>query len=156
MKRIEPGLGKTGAGFTTDCVKCMGCVVACSFWREGKVNPKLSRIRIKSHELDWVKGKSDKIVERIVCKQCPGISPCMLACAVEAMTRDENTGAVVIDDKKCTRCKKCIEACPFDAIWYNEEVDKILKCDLCGGVPKCVRWCPIGCLKIVKLKGAVK
>ena len=98
MKRIEPGLGKTGAGFTTDCVKCMGCVVACSFWREGKVNPKLSRIRIKSHELDWVKGKSDRIIERIVCKQCPGISPCMLACPVEATSRDAKTGAVVIDD----------------------------------------------------------
>lgn len=153
MQRIEPTLGKTGGGFTTDCTKCISCVIACSFFREGKVNPKLSRIRLRSHELEWVKGKSDQIIERKICKQCPGTSPCMLACPVEAITRDPKTEAVVIDDEKCTRCKKCIEVCPFDAIWFNKEVNKILKCDLCGGDPQCVEWCPINALKYVKLKG---
>lgn len=33
-------------------------------------------------------------------------------------------------------------ACPFGAIGQEPETRKMIKCDLCGGEPKCVRWCP--------------
>jgi len=138
--------------FTTDCTACKGCELICSFFREGKNNPALSRIRIRLTDIEWIKGKADKIVEQKVCKQCPGIPMCMIACPVEgALYRDSETGAVVVNDELCIRCKKCVEACPFEAVWYNERADKILKCDLCGGEPKCVEWCPVECLKFERI-----
>jgi Fe-S-cluster-containing dehydrogenase component len=76
----------------------------------------------------------------------------MLACPVEgALYRNLETGVVMVNFELCVRCKSCIEACPYDAIWYNEAADKILKCDTCGGKPKCVMWCPVECLKLERI-----
>lgn len=149
---IIPRLGTTGAGMKTPCIKCRSCEAACSFYKEGKLNPKMSRIRVYSKELEWIEGTADTIVEPTVCKQCPGTPPCALICPVNAIDRDLKTGAVVIDDEKCTRCRLCINACPYDAIWFNKSEKRILKCDLCGGEPKCVEWCPVGVLKYIKIK----
>lgn len=138
--------------FTTDCVKCRGCEIICAFYREKENNPTFSRIRIVAKDIEWIEGKTDKIVELKICRQCPGISECMLACPVEgAMYRHPETGAVVVNDELCIRCKKCVEVCPYDAIWYNKAADRILKCDVCGGKPKCVEWCPVECLKFERI-----
>jgi len=54
---------------------------------------------------------------------------------------DEKTGAVIIDEKKCIGCLVCVQACPFGAILVGPG-GEVLKCDLCGGDPKCVLHCP--------------
>jgi len=137
--------------FASECVGCRVCELVCAYYREKENNPTFSRIHVASKVLDWLEGKADRPFEVEVCRQCPGVSPCMMACPVKAITRDSNTGAVVVNDELCTRCKRCVDACPYGVIAYNEEADKILKCDLCGGKPKCVEWCPIGCLKLEKV-----
>ena len=43
-------------------------------------------------------------------------------------------------NEKCTGCKLCIKACPFGAIQVGPNRE-ILKCDLCGGDPECVKYC---------------
>ena len=136
--------------FVTDCVGCRICMIVCPTVHEKVINPSLARIRVITRELEWIEGSSDKIFERFICRQCPGTSPCMQACPVEAIYREEETGPVLVDDQKCTRCLQCVNACPYDAIWYNKRAGKIIKCDLCGGKPKCVEKCPIKCLKIEK------
>jgi len=157
--RVKPTLGKTqpimdAVGttkyepFITDCVMCKTCELVCSTYRERETNPALARIHVIFKELDWVEGKSDTTVELNICRQCPGIAACMSVCPVEgAVYRDENTGAVLVNDDLCIRCNKCVDACPYDAIWFSKRKDKILKCDLCGGEPKCVEWCPVQCLQ---------
>jgi Fe-S-cluster-containing dehydrogenase component len=56
------------------------------------------------------------------------------------MSRDERTGAIVVDDDACTLCHECVEACSYGAI--NISLDgEVLKCDLCGGEPACVEFC---------------
>lgn len=57
------------------------------------------------------------------------------------MYLDQRTGAIVIDEEKCIRCLACLEACPFEAIQVSPS-GEMLKCDLCGGDPVCVKYCP--------------
>ena len=65
------------------------------------------------------------------------------------MTEDENK-IIKLNPDKCIGCGKCVEACPFDAIWLNKKEGKVFKCDLCNGDPECVKWCPHEALEFEK------
>jgi Fe-S-cluster-containing hydrogenase component 2 len=45
----------------------------------------------------------------------------------------------------------CLIACPFGIIRLNPKSHKIIKCDLCGGDPICVKSCPTQALKFVEV-----
>ncbi len=68
-------------------------------------------------------------------------SNCLDSCTYGALSRDEKTGAIVVDDKSCTACEECVVACPIGAIYLNKEKDITFKCDLYGGDPECVKFC---------------
>ena len=63
---------------------------------------------------------------------------CAAACPVSAIQRNPSSEVVEIDLDLCVKCKECITACPYKAIYFDDIEDKIIKCDLCGGDPKCV------------------
>ena len=114
------------------CDGCRMCELMCSLKHTNMVNPHLSRIRV-------VRSK-DGVSYPIACRHCKN-PPCQAVCPIPgAMTLDEQTGAVVIDDSKCISCLACVEACPFEAIQVGPNRE-ILKCDLCGGEPLCVKYC---------------
>ena len=48
---------------------------------------------------------------------------------------------VTLDSHRCIGCSMCLAACPFGAIWYDAGSKRIIKCDLCGGDPECIKWC---------------
>ncbi len=117
------------------CQGCRACESICSVFHLGVVNPAATGIKIEEKEkLGHFK--------QTVCQQCIDMV-CAEACPVNAISRDSFTGAVVIGDN-CIGCGKCAEACPIDAINMIEVEGKNLafKCDLCGGVPECVKICP--------------
>lgn len=133
------------------CTGCGICELICSLDHEGMCSPALSRIWIKRQESEWFKSEVPAPYERVVCAQCPGLAPCMAVCPIDgALTRDPDTGAVIINYELCTACEECVEACPYDAMAYHEGMDKVIKCDLCGGKPLCVEWCPPKVLRYVK------
>lgn len=115
------------------CTGCRACELACSFQCEGVFAPSKSRIRI-------VKMDEDGIDVPVGCEHCED-AVCMMVCPVKALSRDESTGAVLLDDEVCIGCKECMVVCPFGAIYYDEEKRVFFKCDLCGGDPECVKWC---------------
>jgi Fe-S-cluster-containing hydrogenase component 2 len=39
-----------------------------------------------------------------------------------------------------------VEACPFEAVFLDPRAEKAMVCDLCGGAPQCVKWCPTAAL----------
>ena len=45
----------------------------------------------------------------------------------------------------------CVEACPYDAIQYRSEFDKIYVCDQCDGDPTCVKFCTTQAIRLVEV-----
>ncbi|MFW6389721.1 MAG: TIGR04076 family protein [Halanaerobiales bacterium] len=124
------------------CTGCRTCETICSFEHSGSFTPVNSRIKVKKIE------EEGKDIPNI-CRQC-GDAPCVKACPVDALKRDRETKAIIVDQKKCIGCKQCAEACPFDAINFIEIKDTPLICDLCGGQVECVTKCPTQALKYDK------
>lgn len=86
-----------------------------------------------------------------VCQQC-SVAACMEVCPVGAINKDEATGAMKVNNAVCLRCKMCTIACPFGATFYDADHDLIIKCDLCGGDPECVKFCPSGAISYREAK----
>jgi Fe-S-cluster-containing dehydrogenase component len=114
------------------CIGCRECELMCSLKHHGVFNPAMARIRVNRFA-------EEKCYEPAACMHCDA-PECAQACPVEAMSPDERTGAMVIDDEACTMCYQCAEACPHGAINIAPG-GEVLKCDLCGGEPVCVEFC---------------
>jgi Fe-S-cluster-containing hydrogenase component 2 len=115
------------------CTGCRYCEVVCSIRHEGKVNPRKSRIKVRS---DLLAGRDTPKV----CHQCS--KPlCVSACTVGAIQSDNELHTTIIDSEKCDGCRACIEACPFKEIFFDNERNVAIKCDLCDGDPQCVKFC---------------
>jgi Fe-S-cluster-containing hydrogenase component 2 len=108
--------------------------MVCSLTHEKTgINPKNSRIRILEN--------SDKgIYIPVVCQLCEN-TPCIEACPESALSRDEKTGVISVDEDSCSACSLCVEACEYHAIFIHPETNIACVCDLCGGEPKCVEYC---------------
>ncbi len=150
------------------CASCRLCEIACAQFHEGDANHDACRNRLIIRPLLHFTGLSAlsanahgwpqplanatyaEFSENHFCRQCA--SPeCLDVCQEGAIYVDENTGARVVNEKKCVGCGECVEACQFDMIWLNEATEKAFKCDLCGGDPQCARWCPTGAITIKRL-----
>ncbi|WP_255467464.1 4Fe-4S dicluster domain-containing protein [Raoultibacter phocaeensis] len=85
-----------------------------------------------------------------MCNHCAS-APCMEA-APEAVCRRED-GLVIIDPEKARGMRGLVEACPYGAIFYNEELGLPQKCTGCahlvdaGELPHCVDVCPHGAIR---------
>ena len=55
---------------------------------------------------------------------------CMEVCEQNAIKKTEN-GIVYLLSEVCSGCRKCIAACPYGAIKYNAETEKMIKCNMC-------------------------
>jgi Fe-S-cluster-containing hydrogenase component 2 len=80
-----------------------------------------------------------------MCLQCEEAG-CMAICPAKAITEDGGSGARLVNELICIKCRMCISICPFGSNSYDEKGRKILKCDLCDGDPQCVKVCPSGAL----------
>lgn len=115
------------------CTGCRTCEMVCSLSHVRECNPAKSAVQI-------VKWEADGIDVPIICQQCEEPA-CMGICPVHAIKRDSATGAMLIDYDTCIGCRMCMVACPFGAIAYDADRRKPIKCDLCSGDPKCVKFC---------------
>ena len=119
------------------CVGCRICEIICSLSHEGIINPNLSRIHVIGY-----KGRKFPIM----CLQCED-APCELVCPVEAIRLQDNVR--IVDDNKCIRCKMCTLVCPIGGVLYDYIEHKMIRCDLCGGDPQCVRYCPMDAIEVI-------
>jgi len=87
------------------------------------------------------------------CMHCDS-APCIQAARKGAIYKRDD-GIVMIDPKKSVGQRHLVAACPYGAIWWNEEKNIPQKCTLCAHlldqgwkVPRCVQACPTGALSI--------
>ncbi len=126
------------------CSGCRKCEIACSLSHENKLWPEASRVRV----FMLVPGAEFPHL----CTQCQDY-PCVKTCPSKALSVNEKTAAVAVNNEKCIGCGKCIKACPGKIPHVHPATKKILICDLCNGSPKCAQVCQEGgwgCLKIVE------
>ncbi|MHB9099420.1 MAG: 4Fe-4S dicluster domain-containing protein, partial [Syntrophales bacterium] len=84
-----------------------------------------------------------------LCLQCePAL--CADACPAGAFDTNEALSIRMINQEECTGCEQCLNACPYGMVRMDTETGKAGKCDLCGGEPLCVRYCPEGALVFEK------
>jgi Fe-S-cluster-containing hydrogenase component 2 len=115
------------------CTACRTCELACSFKHARNGGPGISRIRA----LMFGEGKN----QIITCFQCDDAA-CVKVCPVEALARNEVTGAIEVNESRCIGCGLCSIACPFGHMAHDGELSIAIKCDLCGGEPACAAFCP--------------
>jgi tetrathionate reductase subunit B len=146
----------------TRCNGCYSCQIACKDEHCGndwtpyaKPQPDTGHFWMKVNE--YLRGTVPKVKMAYVpvpCQHCED-APCMPACPVEGGIYRRDDGLVVIDPKKCTGCMNCIDACPYDAIYFNKDLTLAQKCTGCAHLvdrevvfaPRCVDVCPTDALK---------
>lgn len=155
---MSPGDGRAAVGFLFDlnrCTGCNACELACS----------------TENELGW--GRSWREVvpfnpERqpgmpsfhlsVACHHCEE-APCLSQCPTLAITRDPETGAVLVDEGRCIGCRYCSWVCPYDVPRFDESSSVMTKCTSCnhrlheGKEPACVEACPTAALGWGPLEG---
>ncbi len=132
------------------CVGCGACVVSCMDQNDifpEKGQPSFRRI----YQVE--EGESSNTNIRYLstsCMHCED-SPCVMGCPTGAITKDDQTGAVMVFQDLCVGCHSCAMSCPFGVPRYDLD-EKMQKCHLCfervgaGLEPACVRVCPTGAL----------
>ena len=135
-----------GLGFLIDQRKCIGCH-ACTVACKSENSVPLGDFRT------WV-----KYVEKgtfpharrhftvLRCNHCDA-APCVEICPVGALHKRKDS-IVDLDRDLCIGCQACMQACPYDALYLNEDRGVVEKCHFCahrvevGLEPACVVVCP--------------
>ncbi|MBI9073972.1 MAG: 4Fe-4S dicluster domain-containing protein [Desulfatibacillum sp.] len=122
------------------CTGCSLCQLACSQRLLGGYNPHRALLRI-TH-------KTENLYHfPLVCNQCEN-PYCANVCPVKAISRNPQTGAMVVDHDTCIGCNMCRKYCPIEMVGVDPDLNKSVKCDLCNGNPACVAVCPTGALEL--------
>jgi tetrathionate reductase subunit B len=133
-------------GFVIDprrCIDCRACLVAC----RAEWNIPAGQTRNWVHT-DGPQGTFPTVSQTWVPAQCHHCEDpwCVEACPTGATYKRED-GLVVINEDACIGCGLCVNACPYQARFRNEETRKADKCNGCfvrvdrGEMPACVATC---------------
>lgn len=142
------------------CNGCYNCQIACKDEHVGndwtpiaKPQPDIGQFWIKV--TDVVQGTVPKVRVRYmhdICQHCDD-PPCVTACTTKAIYKRDD-GIVIIDPEKCTGGRLCLEACPYDVIYFNSDMNIAQKCTFCAHLlddgwkePRCVDACPTDALR---------
>jgi anaerobic carbon-monoxide dehydrogenase iron sulfur subunit len=129
------------------CIACGKCELACAFAHGSEGTPSRTRINIFR--------RGPELGTPVVCFQCFDAA-CAAICPTEALVRNVKTGAIDMARHRCIGCRMCVAACPFGNMSWDETYHCIQKCDLCGGDPRCVPFCPTRALEYLPAAEAAR
>ncbi|MBT8171480.1 4Fe-4S dicluster domain-containing protein [Candidatus Bathyarchaeota archaeon] len=143
-KGMSPSKFKSRKFVSVDPSKCTGCGIceySCTLEKGEKAwNPIRSRIRVVR--------MTPLFNFALACRFCED-AKCVEACPESALSQSEDTGLLMVNDKKCMGCDWCVQACPHGGITLHTDTGKAIACDLCEGEPNCVEFCPEDALELV-------
>ena len=127
----------------TTCIGCHACTVACKTEHDIPVGQFRTWVKYVDSG-SYPDNTRDFGVLR--CNHCTD-APCVKICPTEALFKRDD-GIVDFDGDSCIGCKSCMQACPYDAIYIDEDTHTAAKCNFCahrvdeGLEPACVVVCP--------------
>lgn len=134
-------------GFVIDhdsCIGCHACTVACKAENDVPVGGFRTSVKYVEEGI-FPDIKRHFLVQR--CNQCTD-APCVEICPVKALEKRPD-GIVDVDRDACIGCRACMQACPYDALYLNDDLGAVEKCHFCahrvekGLAPACVNVCPV-------------
>jgi Fe-S-cluster-containing dehydrogenase component/formate-dependent nitrite reductase membrane component NrfD len=137
-------------GFVIDhesCIGCHACTVACKAENNVPVGNFRTAVKYVEEGL-FPDVRRMFLVQR--CNHCTK-APCVTICPVNALSKRPD-GIVDLDRDACIGCRACMQACPYDAIYLNEDLGAVEKCHYCAHrveknlEPACVIVCPVGAI----------
>lgn len=136
------------------CIACYACFTACKdeFW-DNDYPPYSSGIKKREQTLIRLlkkeRGKFPHVKVAympILCMQC-NFPKCVDAAKNNAAYKRVD-GVVIIDPARASGQKEIVDACPYNAVSWNDEKNLPQKCTFCihrlegGEKPRCVEVCP--------------
>ena len=122
------------------CIACGKCELACAFTHGQGGAPGAPRIHILR--------RGPERGTPLTCMQCHDAA-WVAVCPTHALVRDQGSGAIVVFQERCVGCRVCVAACPFGNMEWDASHRQPSKCDLCGGEPRCVPFCPTRALEFL-------
>ena len=153
-KMKKPGIAINSAR----CMACYACFMACKDEHCGwdtklsKAEPELGQYWMNIKE--WERGDNPRHVKTATvptpCSHCE--NPACAKAAKNGAVYKRPDGIVIIDPEKAVGQKQIVDACPINAIFWNEALQLPQKCTMCaellddpdypGFEPRCVEACP--------------
>lgn len=130
------------------CYACQACSVACKDWNT--LEPGAEKWMCV---YEWETGFFPNLRINALafpCAHCEDPA-CQKACSKGAIYKENDFGAVLVDQDKCVGCRDCYTACPYGAPKFasNKDDEKMSKCTMCidrldeGKQPLCALSCPL-------------
>lgn len=128
------------------CVGCQACTVACTIENQPPLG--VFRTTVNQYEVsndDSLDSPAAFVMLPRLCNHCE--TPACLPVCPTGATYQRDDGIVVVNNEWCVGCGYCVQACPYDARFINEETNTADKCTFCahrleaGLLPACVETC---------------
>lgn len=133
------------------CLNCRSCEIACTVSKSGSLDllASLAEAKLPVRRIRVIRecSGSEAAFGLQRCHHCVD-APCAEVCRFHAIRWNPATRTVVIDESRCTGCRRCVRACLFGAITMvrtPEGRSSAVKCTNCEehvAGPACVRACP--------------
>lgn len=142
----------------TQCTGCYNCQIGCkdehcdqSWMPYTEAQPEVGQfwMNVKQYERGAVPHVRVTYLPTL-CQHCEN-APCMAAAKDGAVYRRDD-GLVLIDPEKAKGQRAIVDACPYHAVYWNEELNLPQKCTGCAHlldgdepikIPRCVDNCPV-------------
>ena len=134
------------------CIGCRSCFVACKAENNTPLRTDW-RYVVERERGAYPTPKREFI--SLSCNHCDDPA-CMKSCPVDAITKRDDDGVVLIDQDKCIGCRYCMFACPYGAPRIDTDTGKVSKCTMCvhrldaGLQPACATACLTGAIQFVE------